>query len=505
MDFVYDAPVEELQNPFFRGHTTGKGRIEDHYLLSPEAYSYLEERLARYPKEARVLVVHTMMSADPKRGKWVSLPARVVRNYSRTAHDQLPRLLSDGHLERDAVFGKGKSYRYRVSQEFETEILKAEVFSESGRRIVVGTGKRSRRVPPGSKLRDHNGNSYKEPILAALRALREGAYNHRRVVKHVRELLEASESAEAMGQSGAPRAKARFETDARCLIELRNQGLGSGGPMAQKYRLRYRVVSTGRLSQIGGGLQSCTRKMKSAAYEGLDVFNYDIRSSQAHILQSEMNKAGFRSDWLDTYLENPKGDYAARVGISVGTWKRCLYAIIFGAALGFSKGLRGDDRALREALIEEVGRKELRLAPGEVEAKAKEAFGRFKTEVGSLHRTLNKWRRYLVDVWLPKKAVNSGKGWSVRNDAGALLNRDRYIRWDKPGVQRAKLASFVLQGIESGFIHELTSMLSEYEVVPISNEHDGLVTLSQIPDEAIRRVQKRRQMPFLRLEIKPIG
>ena len=62
-----------------------------------------------------------------------------------------------------------------------------------------------------------------------------------------------------------------------------------------------------------------------------------------------------------------------------------------------------------------------------------------------------------------------------------------------------------MQGQEAAFIHRLTTILPDYDVVPISNEHDGIVTLGMVPTEAIERAREAEDMPYAKLEIKDFG
>ena len=48
----------------------------------------------------------------------------------------------------------------------------------------------------------------------------------------------------------------------------------------------------------------------------------------------------------------------------------------------------------------------------------------------------------------------------------------------------AGMVAHILQGMEACFIHTLTLLADTYGFVPLVNEHDGLITLGKIQDEA---------------------
>ena len=103
------------------------------------------------------------------------------------------------------------------------------------------------------------------------------------------------------------------------------------------------------------------------------------------------------------------------------------------------------------------------------------------------------WHRWLVDVWVPQNAYagHGGKRY-VKNATGMTLCVDDM----KPRKLGSTLAAFILQGREARYIHELTLLSERYGFRVIGNEHDGIVTVGEVPDEAAREAAEASGMAF---------
>ena len=188
-----------------------------------------------------------------------------------------------------------------------------------------------------------------------------------------------------------------------------------------------------------------------------------------------MEEAGQDASWIDEYLRADKAEYAAQVGISVDTWKECMYAILFGALLSLGDNHLGESLSIKDILVEGERKALLEAGtePGEnMKVVVTRQFENLKRVIGPFYEKLRKWRSYLDKKWLDQNKNYSKAGWSVRNAAGVALRQADYESWSQ--VQRkAKLAAFVLQGKEAAFIHTLTSALPAHGVIPISNDTMG--------------------------------
>jgi hypothetical protein len=68
--------------------------------------------------------------------------------------------------------------------------------------------------------------------------------------------------------------------------------------------------------------------------------------------------------------------------------------------------------------------------------------------------------------------------------------------------KKRRLAAFVLQGFEAGFIHHLTLLSREYDYEVLSNQHDGLITLGEIPQAAVEKAKEISGLRYATLEEK---
>lgn len=256
------------------------------------------------------------------------------------------------------------------------------------------------------------------------------------------------------------------------------------------YTPSYTPQSSGRIGEQGGGLQSCSKAMKEAAFSDIiDIHNYDLRSSQGYVLLQELQLAGIDDTWLSAHLG--PGMFEARseqVGLSKKTYKKCFFATIMGAAhVWVEKGYVG---ALQDALVEEL--KDVRLA--------RQKFGELIAQLRPLKELVSKWTAWLLDdPSCPHRKVVERQE-VLESAAGQKLILDRSR--SKKELQR-EAAAHILQGQEAAFIHHLTILAKDFGFQPISNQHDGLVTIGTVPEEARRKAAQLAGLVFAFLEEKP--
>jgi hypothetical protein len=236
------------------------------------------------------------------------------------------------------------------------------------------------------------------------------------------------------------------------------------------YRLGVVVTETGRIVEVNGGVQRLPKEFKQANYAKLpNCYNYDIKSSQIAALQVFCEMLHIECSILDEYLknDNAKEEYAAKCGISIRTWKDCLCALLFGAYSG--------KKGAPYSFIKDEFYSNYILAE-------------YKYE--SWLFVIEPFRK-VIHEWLSK----------VRAYAESTIDRDGFI-YNATGIKidyynnprcrsRKFLSAFYLQGLEAAFIHTLwmKSVDREYNFKVISPEFDGLVTIGEIPDNAITTAQ----------------
>lgn len=388
---------------------------------------------------------------------------------------------------------RGLSREFSLSAEWLTRYLQAGPAAEELRaphRLRIPSGRpcrnrvRSRLSPrAGSSLAKQAGHSIERSF-----------FNPAAIEAHLDELWSAVEATTTHRERRS--ARQRWFTDRVCYNSILGQSAAparywevNSDSEIWAYAPAYQQQRFGRISERGGGLQSCSRRMKAAARQGImDCRNYDLKDSQARLLVVLMKDAGLDPGWLRDYLSHPKGKahFAARAGLSVGAWKRALYSVLMGSRVPTPGQLPYSDGSLVAILREDVGEDALA-----------EAHKRFYDITSPLRAQLSPWHTYLVDVW----AVENGhymepqRKTYVQNAAGVKRALEHLAPSMKRHALKTMLASFLLQGLEASVVHRLALFSAEYGYVTLSHEHDGLVTLGEIPEQAVTRAAVESGIP----------
>jgi hypothetical protein len=304
--------------------------------------------------------------------------------------------------------------------------------------------------------------------------------------QHLAKLKSDSQSAKLPREAHIT-AVHRYYNDRACAqrIKYGRKALGDG---LYEYHPDYRSQYSGRLSEVGGGLQSCSRVMKQAVFDGIkNVRNYDLKASQAYILLQELEDANLNANRVGEYLHTPNAatQYAKRLGIGKDTFKRCLYATIMGAQFN-DRHL--EHNAIFDALLDEIS---------DPETAARMLRNVFEV-LDDLKNAVDAWHSWLLDrKCLHSIAKRKRKHW-LENACGMQLCLDE----ENPQDRKRRAAAFILQGREAAYVHRLTLLAATYGFMPISNQHDGLVTIGEIPAEAQERAKEQSGFRYARLEEK---
>lgn len=278
-------------------------------------------------------------------------------------------------------------------------------------------------------------------------------------------------------------ADVAYDNDRLCVQSI-FAGLGTSGRVSY-YTPSYGPQDTGRIGENGGGLQSCTKRMKAAAFDGIpNIYNYDLRSSHAYVLLQELKLAGIDGSWVEEHVgPGVFEERAAHLGLSKGTYKKCFFSTLNGASHVWKTG-KEPPGAIQEVLLKEF--------EGE-EAKAK--FGVVVAELKPLKAIVDKWRKWLLSPKCPHRRTTQREDY-ILNAAG------QWLHISDEELER-KVNAHILQGQEAAYIHHLTILSKKYNFIPISNQHDGLITLGEVPEEAKQEAGRLSgfEQPFL--EIKP--
>lgn len=349
----------------------------------------------------------------------------------------------------------------------------------------LGSGKPRRRVFKSSATTSSR-HAIPPLIRESLSVLDSGGFPFCRpsLDRHIRALefnYRASLSL-PVGDSRRLRAEGRFRNDKALYrqIAIHRDPPLDGEQRIFKSRLPYALRSSGR---VYGGVQSCSRDMKAALFaglivDGIEVRNYDLKSSQINALIMEFERAGMSTQiWLD--LLRNKDSYADEVMGSEDLFKTALFAVIFGAstapnhrAPSGASAVLDEIRQYVEENVEDEAKRE-----SEIE-KLNSGFNRF---IKPYKRSLDAYREYLVnDLFRERARRTPAKGWFVENACQMKFYYDEHSNRERA----KKLAALILQGWEACYIHHLTTLGEKYGYKVLANEHDGVVCLGEIPQAA---------------------
>jgi hypothetical protein len=269
-----------------------------------------------------------------------------------------------------------------------------------------------------------------------------------------------------------------------CVYEaIRKQGLNQTNRLnVSRYTPRYQVQQSGR---IGTPLQSASREMKAAAYTGIpNLHNYDLSSSQVRIIAQAMTSDGIECQWLDDYITNPgkRARLAEAVGISEDAWKECLCSLLMGAHLPTNTKHPSNQSSAIITTLRQASE---------------------SPDNEHLNQMLTRLRQSLKGLTQPLKQWQTLLCQRVEAD-GHLTNATGLKRsWASFQSNRGAIVAHYLQGLEAFYIHTLTTLADEFGFQVIGNEHDGLITIGEIPIEAINKANQLTGINYLELREKP--
>ena len=277
------------------------------------------------------------------------------------------------------------------------------------------------------------------------------------------------------------------------------------GKQLMQYMAAYMPQDSGRVTEIHGGFQSLTTPCKLLLLKGVpNIYNLDLKNSQAVILADELRKGGRPCTWLEKYItsERMKERLAKTIGISVACWKECFYSVIMGAG-------SGNFGAVFKSIRKEIKDYE----------KAVTVRNNFIQEIQPMLTACDEWREYLLRTtserytskynqyhWINACGMKFRDYVKTTNPLEVISTITGEVMTKRKDLDKLKreLAAFFLQGREAFFIHNLTIVCKENAIPVYKNEHDGIITGKKIPEYLIQEVAREVKLPKLKLEIKPI-
>ncbi len=451
---------------------------------------------------------------------FVPISSLFIRRYFRDADWEY--LLDEGFIEvKEHSIARGLCREYRVPLDVRRRYAEAGLTPDTAttkfRLYNVVQGKPTARKTKSTRTGRGN-NALPRPIRRAMDAVGPSVINLPAIWKHVAEMKAIADATPVEDKKEWATANGRYVNDLLCAQAVHAQ---SARPLDKDapdglwvYEPAMTAQAFGRLGQIDGGLQSCTREMKVAAYTNVPNFrNYDLRASQAMILLVLLKEAGIDGSWLERYAVEGKDKAAAYVGLPVDTWKKVLYAVLMAAGVpseaqarllpmsrqvGVRTASRGRGPRARKVYSFSVSRGTVTetilnaVGPDEFVATHK----RFLDYTAGLRVALRTWYTWLErELVQAQGQVNNVDGLTyITNAVGAKvavedLGRSRTQR-------RGRLVAFVLQGREAAFIHALAASSKDFGFVVLSHEHDGLAVQGEIPPDAVAQAAAVANLPL---------
>jgi hypothetical protein len=436
------------------------------------------------------------------------------------------RLLEEANLiERRIINEQGHTYsqelglsnEFRITEPVYSLILNSypttiDEWKAIERYEVITNKKTTAKVKNITK--DSKGQSTPKLLINAMKSFKPCPYNVTNVLAH----LEATKD------------QPSYDNDLRCHSTIMNQQVEELDKDLIKYQAYYKKQDTGRLSELFGNLQTCSRAMKAAALEGIeDIKNYDLESSQVLLLVQFFEAANINCDWLKNYLNKDKQQFADFVGVSKDCWKQLLLTLIMGGYLPdkiltnkvkleriseIEQLIKNDIKNLskvKEITNNSIGIYLLKEFKGNYSA-SKAALINLRQVLGELNKHLSEWHNWLIEKHIPLVSVTNQYGQSISNKTGITFDLEPYKVngiWTKDKKEmselKSRLAAFLLQGAEAAFIHSLTYLSNNYDFDCLNNQHDGLITYGEIPKEAIEQAIQQSGLIYAKLIEKPFN
>jgi hypothetical protein len=133
-------------------------------------------------------------------------------------------------------------------------------------------------------------------------------------------------------------------------------------------------------------------------------------------------------------------------------------------------------------------------------AEARARFDEVVLQLAPLKSLARRWPAWLMTDPYCSHRKRTQRREVIENAAGQTLVLDRA----RPEHElKREAAAHMLQGQEAAYIHHLTLLAKDYGFIAVSNQHDGLVTLGEVPDDAKALAAKLSGFEDAHLEEKP--
>lgn len=527
------APASKKSKQFYTKQATQPkdkkptSYIMNHFRVNWHLYSYLVELVKKFNKPTKEFWFHIFaccsLPQNMKEGKWIPVPRKTINeewNKKGDAHGKvdIDGLIQAGLLKRTPHYSieKGICYCYKIPDDIQIECLDyyyslhLEIKRQTFHNLMDG---KVIKKPKSSVLYDENKNPLPDVIVKAIKGIEGTLYNHKEIDAYFKEAI--------LGVKTKAQ-KLRLANDLRCYENIiYHTNWDSITEELAYYVPAYEPQKSGRITEKEGGLQSCSRPMKKAAFSFPNCHNYDLKSSQVYILKGWFEKADICTDFLKNYLANDKAEWAKEIGISVNCLKNCMYSKFMGAVspMNFIYWDNIVGKYKQEFFnlsvteyIWEYTRRQLESQnitdEDEINKLAETRLSNFINFVKPLDLQLQKFYKWLLFTY----CKGNQKRGVVKNLTGMAFNLNEYqddegnYYKDKLSTLKRRITAFFLQGTEAAFIHTLSTkeMQTKYNYEVTSNQHDGLVTIGEVPKEAVQEAKEHFSIAYFDLVEKEI-
>lgn len=505
MTFVHRGGMNGARREFAAGHAT-------------RAYT-------NRPSYPWVAIPHQILNARFPEADWKSLTGRDGGGTTNTHGPQFgaqkaPR--SGPLLLRDYDVDRNRCRYFRLREDVSAKMYRLgrrtalAAKNQTGRSASSG---RSRSQPVRSSMWK-NGHRFPDAVCGALRALGTGVFNWRRAEAWIGRQERICDGM-LPGDPERATAEARLEGVLRIYDALLYQVTRTEGDFAY-YSLAFTVGRTGRIFEVGGGVQNAASTFVKELFYGVEGFrNYDLRSAQLAAFVEHADIVGVPTPHAERILDEGFTRQAGELGLPRKLFKRSVYAVLNGSPLPSVKNALSlllfsgpKVPAVVRLVAEHVGYDELErngrvkvvvacsprrgvrshslAAPGADDFKR--LYVPLCEALDGLRREAAAWRGLVGD---PEWAVEHlgakyGRGGLfVRNACGMSMNllpRERAGEVTRPSA--GELSSFFLQGYEAAFVHALTEWLASRGVSVLMNMHDGLIISGVVTPEDIDHARR---------------
>lgn len=476
------------------------------HLKAPEpVFSELKNVCKNFNNKEIAFLVHLYVSEIIERKKerteypYVAIPYTTINNGLRTGRVNIESLAFAGFLEmKEDQYGNTYSKslnlcrRFRLTPKTRNHILQGYENTDIDTPWVnIETGKeiKTRNTNKEKALREGN-TAPSETVFKGIYPIKKCVWNKKLVEKHIEKLRLAAEKEKAIGLKVTEQA--RYIGDLTIYKNLLSHSTILDKTFAV-YKPMFETQMSGRVTELGGGLQNCSRRMKAAAMDGVkNVHNYDLKSSQVYILKAKFEEAGISTAEVCKLLTEDKKEIATRIGLPVDVVKEMKISLLMGARLEpLNKVNKRNPGSIYESILKNAKNFEY-------------SYNKFYDRYKALKKDIDDWHDYIV----VEAQNNMNRKKFVSNKCGAKFNLGEFLN-ENGKVKNLKtlkrrLAAFHLQGEEANFIHTLSSLSSKYGYEVYSNQHDGLITENEIPQQAIDEAISLTGFEYAQLVEKPL-